>query len=53
MSVSGGPLKMRDDDVFFNEHGFISITAYWTTVNHIPFIQLNVTSIGVGYYMIL
>ena len=36
-----------------NEHGLMSITAYWMTVIHIPFTQLNVTSIGLGYYMIL
>ena len=40
---------MRDDD--FYEHGLISITAYWMTV--ITFTQLNVTSIGLGYNMIL
>jgi hypothetical protein len=39
--------------LFFHEHGLISITAYWMTVSHIPFNQLNVTSIGLGYYMIL
>ena len=34
--------KMREDYHFFYEHGLISITAYWTTVIHIPFSQLNV-----------
>jgi hypothetical protein len=37
---------------FFNEHILISITAYWMTVIHIPFTQLNVTAIGLGNYMI-
>ena len=45
--------KMREDDYFFNEHGLISIIAYWMTVIHIPFTQLNVTLKGLGYYMIL
>ena len=43
--------KMRQDDKTNYEHGLISITAYWMTVIHIPFTQLNVTSIGLGYYM--
>jgi hypothetical protein len=42
----GGPL-------FFHERGLISITACWMIVIHIPFTQLNLTSIGLGYYMIL
>ena len=36
----------------FHEHGLISNTACWMTVIHIQFTQLNVTSIGLGYYMI-
>jgi hypothetical protein len=39
--------------IYFHEHEFISITAYWMTVIHIPFTQLNVTATGLGYYMIL
>ena len=35
------------------EHDLISITTYWMTVIHIPFTQFNVTSIGLGYYVIL
>jgi hypothetical protein len=30
----------------------ISITAYWMTVITIPFTQLNVTLIGLGFYII-
>jgi hypothetical protein len=41
------------DHFLFYEHGLISITAYWGTVIHISFTQLNVTSIGLGYHMIL
>ena len=37
---------------FFNEHGLISITEYWMTVVCILFTQLNVSLIGLGYYMI-
>jgi hypothetical protein len=44
---------MREDDYIFYEHGLISITAYWMTVIHIPFTHLIVTSIGLGYYMVL
>ena len=49
------PFKMREDDFFFfyDEHDLISITAYWMTVIHFLFTQLNVTSLGLGYYMIL
>ena len=43
---------MREDGHFFNEHGLIFTTAYWMTAIHIPFRQLNVTSIGLGYNMI-
>jgi hypothetical protein len=45
-------VKMREDNDFFYEHGLFSITAYWMTAIQIPFTQLNVTSIGLGYYMI-
>ena len=45
------PFKLREDNSFFHEHGLISITAYWMTVIHIPFTQLNVTAIGLGYYI--
>jgi hypothetical protein len=45
--------KIREADTYFYEHGLISITAYWMTVIHIPFTQLNVTSIGLGYDIIL
>ena len=45
--------KMREDQKMFYEHGIISVTAYWMTVIHNPFMQLTVTSIGLGYYMIL
>jgi hypothetical protein len=38
---------------FSHENGLISITACWMTVIHIPFTQLNVTLIGLGYYMVL
>jgi hypothetical protein len=44
---------MRENDCFSHEHGLISITAYWMTVIHIPFIQFKLTVIGLGYYMIL
>jgi hypothetical protein len=47
------PFKMRQDDVFFHEHGLNSITAYWTTVIHMSLTLFNVTAIGLGYYMIL
>uniref|UniRef100_A0A4W5K2Z1 Solute carrier family 26 member 4 n=1 Tax=Hucho hucho TaxID=62062 RepID=A0A4W5K2Z1_9TELE len=40
--------KMREDNLFFNEHGLITITAYWMIVIHIPFTQLNVTAIGLA-----
>ena len=52
LSVAVVTFKMREEDVFY-EHGFISITAYSMTVIHIPITQLNVTLIGLGYYMIL
>jgi hypothetical protein len=52
-SSSGGQCRLwRGRPVLFPEHGLISITAYWMTVIHIPFTQFNVTSIGLGYYMI-
>jgi hypothetical protein len=35
------------EQFIFYEHGLISI------VIHIPFTQLNLTAIGLGYYMIL
>jgi hypothetical protein len=44
---------MREDDKKMHEHGLISISSYWMTVIHIPFTQLNETSIGLGYYMTL
>ena len=55
VDTSGGQCKfqIREDTFFFHEQGLISITAYWMTVIHIPFTQLNVTAIGLGYYMIL
>jgi hypothetical protein len=34
--------------LLFYEHGLI--TAYWVTVVHIPFTQIIVTSIGLGYH---
>jgi hypothetical protein len=38
-------------DVFLlNEHGLISVTVYWRTLIQIPFTQLNVTTIGLGFY---
>ena len=37
----------------FYDYGLISITAYWRTVIHSPLTQLNVTSTGLGYYLIL
>jgi hypothetical protein len=47
------PFKMMENDLFFNELGLISIKAYWMTVIHIPFTQIHVTLIVLGYYMIL
>jgi hypothetical protein len=44
---------MRENIHHFYEHGLISISAYLMTVIYIPFTQLNVTLIGLGYYMIL
>ena len=51
--TSGGRCHLKCGMPFFlfYEHGLIAITAYWMTVIHIPFTQLNVTSIGLGYYM--
>jgi hypothetical protein len=47
------PFKIREDDLIFYEYGLIYITAYQVTAIHIPFTQLNVTLIGLGYYIIL
>ena len=41
------PFKIREDALFY-EYDLIFITAYWMTVIHIPFTQLNVTSISLG-----
>ena len=47
------PFMMREYNFILHEHGLISITSCWMTDIHIPFTQFNVTSIGLGYYMIL
>ena len=42
-------VKEVEGPFFLNEHGLISITAYYMTLIHIPFTQFNVTAIGLGY----
>jgi hypothetical protein len=45
------PFQIMEEHFLFNEH-FIFYYSILDDI-HIPFTQLNITAIGLGYYMIL
>ena len=46
------PFKMRKDYIFFMSMALFLLQHIGWLI-HVPFTQFNVTSIGIGYYMIL